>query len=153
MEMKPNLNVVSFVRLGLCIAAAILLTFFLTFAVKQQLSYVYPFGLLFVFIYTLMVVFGFKKVYPVASRAVGQLCFTFLLVALNGFNQYKKALKPAEQTKELIEQSLFNASVYHAQAKVAIQAVFILFAAYIILRIMDWRKSKAKNNGLVKKSN
>lgn len=68
-------------RLGLCMGAILFLNLYTVTAVQIGLNFYLPVGLLMMSAYTWLVV-RLKGIYPQASRAVGQLCLTFLLIVV-----------------------------------------------------------------------
>lgn len=140
-----TLSSISLKRLGLCIGAIILLSIYATTAASIHLNLYLPIGLILMSAYTWLVVKKFKNIYPVATRAIGQLCITFLILGLSSSNQFNQMMKSIEAGKEGMVSKIFTAAIYNAQGTIASQMALGLFVLYIILRIKERRSSKTQN--------
>ena len=136
---------VSLKRLGLCFGALILLSIYATTAAQIRLNLYLPIGLLLMSAYVWLVVKKFKNIYPLAIKAIGQLCLTFLIFGLSNSMQFNQMMKSIEATGEGIENKVFTAAIYHAQGTIASQMAFALFVLYVVLKIKERRISKTQN--------
>lgn len=109
---------VSLKRLGLCFGALILLSIYATTAAQIRLNLYLPIGLLLMSAYVWLVVKKFKNIYPLATKAIGQLCLTFLIFGLSNSMQFNQMMKSIEATGEGIENKVFTAAMYHAQGTI-----------------------------------
>ena len=130
-------------RFGLCLGALIILSIYSTTAASVGLSFYLPVGLLVMGLYAWVVSTKFQNIYPVKTRAVGQLCITFLILALSSSNQLKHMLASMEAGEHSADGVIFTAAIYHAQVTIAAMMTFILFVAYVVLKILQIKREKA----------
>ena len=145
MDMKLHYSMKSIVRLGICIGAAIIYSAYFTHAISHDWGYYRLSGILIVFSYTLIIVLAFKKIYPVSYIAFWQMCITFCLVGFLSHNLHRNLIRLIETNSEGENDTLVNAAIYQTQSGIAFQAAGLLFAVYIILRLVSWIQSLIKS--------
>ncbi len=141
-----SLSSVSLKRLGLCFGAAVLLSIYATTVTQIRLNLYLPIGLFLMSAYVWLVVKKFKNIYPVSTRAMGQLCLTFLILGLSSSMQFNQMMKTLKVGQEGIEKKVFTATIYHAQGTIASKMAIGLFVLYIVFKIKERRSSKTKKS-------
>jgi hypothetical protein len=120
-------------RFGLCFGAIIILSIYSGAAI--HLAYYLPIGVVLMSAYSWLVIKN-KGIYPIASRAIGQLCITFLVAGLassNQMNQIKKSIVPGAVADNATIHSLaFNV----AQSNVA----SVMFSGLLITYLISKRR-------------
>jgi hypothetical protein len=110
---------VSLKRLGLCFGALILLSIYATTAAQIRLNLYLPIGLLLMSAYVWLVIKKFKNIYPVATKAIGQLCLTFLILGLSSSRQLNQMMESIGPRGEGIENKVFSAAIHYAVSTIA----------------------------------
>lgn len=136
-------------RLFICFGAIFILGLYSVIAVDLNVRFYLPIGLLILSLYSWFVVKKFKKIYPVTSRALGQLAITFLLISLGESSQFANYKNSIQQgTMEMSYRTIHQMAMIHVMAGVASMMFMGLLIAYIVSK----KKGKSERQFVGKES-
>jgi hypothetical protein len=127
-------SALTFKRLGLCFGAVLILVIYSNAAVNFSLAGFLPIGLLLMASYSWIVIKKVKGVYPITTKAIGQLLITFFIVILSSSSQMNQLKQSIEKGITDQESTVYNLALYHARGSIAGVMFLGLSIAYIISR-------------------
>ncbi len=129
-----KISAITFARLGLCLGAILLLAIYASAAATIHLNYYLPIGLVLMSAYSWLVIKKLKGIYPIASRAIGQLCITFFLLTLSNsqqINQMKQSIGQGSLANQDAA-TIYTLAFYEAARSIAGLMFFGLLVTYIV---------------------
>ncbi len=111
---------ISLSRFGLCIGAALILVFYSNAAASTHLTYYLPIGVVLMSAYSWLVIKKLRGIYPVSSRAIGQLSLTFLVYGLTSFNQMNNIKQSIKQGLVADDATIYKFACNVVQSNIAV---------------------------------
>lgn len=144
-----RLPLTGFKRLCLCIGAIMVLVFYVTAAASIPWGFNFPIpliGLLIMSAYSWYVSTKFKGIYPLPSKAIGQLSLIFFLCGYGTSKQFEQFKKTIPNSNSSIDDLTYAATIYHSEVMICSTMAMALFILYLIFKRKERKANKEQRN-------